>query len=197
MLWFESIDNLNDAQELVRRRRYGVIEIESGEFRRLSFRPWPKLISRIEIETLGRWKHAAAGDRCRLFYNFPFSAPGFLSLAYVESTRQTSWKTLRRSLEVLDWIAQIRRANANVCELSNEKISQRAMERVGWEVHCEHLSGRHFIKRFYGEYPQHAWLPEVIDPYAELLDRLTQEGLSSHPLHANVEIDLVDDRVGC
>ncbi|MBI1247435.1 hypothetical protein GC197_06255 [bacterium] len=164
MLWFETIDNLNAAQNLVRGRRYGIIQVEAGSFRSLSFRPWPKLISRVEIETLGRWKHARGGDHCRLYYNFPITAPGFLTLAYVESTCQTTWKTLRRSVEVLDWIAEVRRANAAVCELSNERISNRVMQRVGWQPHCEHLAGRHFIKRYYGEYPQHDWLPPVEDP---------------------------------
>ncbi|MEW4454234.1 hypothetical protein AB1L30_16290 [Bremerella sp. JC817] len=176
MLWFETIDNLNDAAALVRQRRYGVICVEEGDFRGLSFRPWPKLISRLEIVTLGRRKHAQGGDHCRLYYNLPLSSPGFLTLAYVESTRQTSWKTLRRSAEVLDWVAAHRRVHATVCELSNERISTRLMQRVGWETHCEHLPGRHFIKRYYGQYPQHAWLPAV-------------ERLSGHFRHESLGCD--------
>lgn len=161
MLWMETATDLETAARLIPRRRYGVICLEAGQFRSLSFRPWPKLISRLEIATLGRRAHAQGGDRCRLFYNFPLSSPGFLSLVYIESTGQTRWETVRRSLEVLDWVAEHRQAHASVCELSNQRISDRLMQRLGWETHCQHLRGRHFIKRFYGVYPSADWLPEV------------------------------------
>ncbi|QDU74515.1 hypothetical protein Pan97_15240 [Bremerella volcania] len=197
MLWPETTRNLNDAADLVRRRRYGVIRVESGTFHSLTLRPWPKLISRLEIETLGRWKHCRGGDHVRLYYNFPISSPGFLALAYIESTRQTTWKTLRRSVEVLDWVAEVRGANASVCELSNEKISARLMHRLGWEPHCEHLSGRHFIKRFYGEYPQHAWLPQPDKPLDNFRRAIESLDLATGFADAEPEIDLVDDKVGC
>lgn len=197
MFWIETTNNLNNATDLVRRRRYGVIQVESGTFHSLTLRPWPKLISRLEIETLGRWKHRRGGDHVRLYYNFPISSPGFLTLAYVESTRQTTWKTLRRSLEVLDWVAEVRRANASVCELSNEKISSRLMQRLGWETHCEHLSGRHFIKRFYGEYPRHGWLPVPAEPLGNFRREIPSLDLAATFEDAGHEIDLVDDRVGC
>ncbi|RCS41224.1 hypothetical protein DTL42_21885 [Bremerella cremea] len=201
MLWFETTDNLTAATNLVRQRRYGIIQVTGGKFHRLTFRPWPKLVSRFEIVTLGRWKHAKRGDDCRLFYNFPVTSPGFLTLAYIESTAQTSWKTLRRSVEVLDWIAQVRGANASVCELSNEKITSRLMQRLDWETHCQHLPGRHFIKRYYGEYPQYAWLPQVparshhfrhgLPPLSESLE---QQPSFEQPVAG---IGLVDEKVGC
>jgi len=197
MPWIETTHNLNDAADLVRRRRYGVIRVEEGNFHSLTLRPWPKLISRLEIETLGRWKHRRGGDQCRLYFNFPLSSPGFLTLAYVESTRQTTWKTLRRSLEVLDWVAEVRQANAIVCELSNEKITDKAMRRVGWEPHCEHLAGRHFIKRFYGEYPRHAWLPVPPSPEDKFRRAIESLGQATTFAEAKHEIDLVDDKVGC
>lgn len=197
MLWPQTTTNLNDATDLVRRRRYGVIRVESGTFHSLTLRPWPKLISRLEIETLGRWKHARGGDCCRLFYNFPISSPGFLTLAYIESTRQTTWKTLRRSLEVLDWVAEVRGANASVCELSNEKISTRLMSRLGWETHCEQLAGRHFIKRFYGEFPRYDWLPAPSEPLGNFRRDIRSLDLAATFEDAEHEIDLVDDKVGC
>ncbi|PQO29159.1 hypothetical protein C5Y96_15505 [Blastopirellula marina] len=197
MLWPQTIDNLKDATDLVRRRRYGVIRVESGTFHSLTLRPWPKLISRLEIETLGRWKHSRGGDHVRLYYNFPLSSPGFLTLAYIESTQQTTWKTLRRSLEVLDWVAQVRGANASVCELSNEKISTRLMGRLGWEPHCEQLAGRHFIKRFYGQYPRHAWLPVPTETLGNFRRDVRSLDLAATFADSEHEIDLVDDRVGC
>lgn len=197
MLWPQTTSNLNDATELVRRRRYGVIRVESGTFHSLTLRPWPKLISRLEIETLGRWKHSRGGDHVRLYYNFPLSSPGFLTLAYVESTRQTTWKTLRRSLEVLDWLAQVRQAHASVCELSNEKISTRLMHRLGWEPHCQQLAGRHFIKRFYGQYPQYGWLPVPTEPLGNFRRDIRSLDLAATFVDGEHKIDLVDDRVGC
>ncbi|MFN3153725.1 hypothetical protein [Bremerella sp.] len=197
MFWPETTSNLNDAADLVRRRRYGVIRVESGTFHSLTLRLWPKLISRLEIETLGRWKHRQGGDRVRLYYNFPISSPGFLTLAYIESTRETTWKTLRRSLEVLDWVAQARGANASVCELSNEKISSRLMNRLGWETHCQHLSGRHFIKRFYGQYPRYEWLPVPTEPLGNFRRPNESLELASTFADAEHEIDLADEKVGC
>lgn len=152
---FPTVTDLTRQTDVVRRNRYGVIEIAEGEFQSIRFRPWPKWISRLELATWGRWAHGrSSGDRCWLYYNAPLSAPGFLTLAYIVSPAQTRWSTIRTGLEILDQVAEIRRTNALVCELSNLRISDRLMGRLGWEEHCPHLSGRHFIKRFYGEYPK-------------------------------------------
>lgn len=201
MFWFTTTHRLEDAAPLVRRRRYGIIRVQNGQFESLSFRPWPKIISRLEIATLGRWHHARGGDQCRVFYNFPLSSPRFLSVAYIESSSQTSWKTLRRCGELLDWIAEIRQANAAVCELIHTGASARAMQRQGWEPHCEHMANRHFIKRYYGTYPRHTWLPQVV-PASEnfrrgrpSLDESPDDVSASND--APARIGLVDEKVGC
>ncbi|PHR94873.1 MAG: hypothetical protein COA78_31380, partial [Blastopirellula sp.] len=156
---FQTITDLKQSRASIQGRRYGVIEIEQGQLQAIHFRPWPKMISRVEIATLGRWKHAhAVGDSCKLYYNVPLGTSGYINLAYVSSTKQTTLKTVRRAAEVLDRIAEIRKADAVVCELSNARISERLLQRCGWESHCHSQAGRHFIKRFYGIYPQHAWL---------------------------------------
>ncbi|MGY8768879.1 MAG: hypothetical protein ACKVH8_10690 [Pirellulales bacterium] len=156
---FHTITDIKQSRTSIQERRYGVIEIEHGQLRAVHFRPWPKMISRVEIATLGRWRHArSSGDSCKLYYNVPLSSPGYISLAYVTSTKQTTLKTVRRATEVLDRIAEIRRASALVCELSNARLSERLLQRGGWEPHCQALAGRHFIKRFYGTYPQYTWL---------------------------------------
>jgi hypothetical protein len=54
---------------------------------------------------------------------------------------------------VLDEIARLRDANAIVCNVTNVRISDRLMRRWGWEEHCQQWMGRHFIKRFYGHFP--------------------------------------------
>lgn len=201
MFWFQTTNRLENAAPLVRRRRYGIIRVQDGQFHSLSFRPWPKIISRLEIATLGRWHHARGGNQCRVFYSFPLSSPGFLSVAYIESSSKTNWKTLRRCGELLDWIAEIRQANAAVCELINTNASTRAMQRQGWEPHCEHFANRHFIKRYYGSYPRHDWLPEVV-AHAENFRRghpSLNESLDavSASSDAHARIGLVDEKVGC
>jgi hypothetical protein len=60
---------------------------------------------------------------------------------------------------VLDEIARLKRSDALLCDVSNWRISERLMARFGWEPHCPSRWHRHYIKRFYGEYPPPAgWL---------------------------------------
>ena len=61
---FESIVELEPHQETIRRRAYGVIEVVRGEFRRIAFRPWPKVISLAEIQWLGRAHARTLAGRC-------------------------------------------------------------------------------------------------------------------------------------
>jgi hypothetical protein len=88
-----------------------------------------------------------------LYYNQPWKLPTFLTLKYLVSSCGTTFKTVRRALLVLDEIARIKQTDAIVCEASNLRISDRALNRFGWERHLPNSRHRHFIKRFYGEYP--------------------------------------------
>jgi hypothetical protein len=54
---------------------------------------------------------------------------------------------------VLDEIARIKQTDAIVCDVRNARISDRLLRRWGWESHVPQSRRRHFIKRFYGEYP--------------------------------------------
>ena len=155
---FEKITDLPTEVEVIRRRRYGVIEIVEGRLRSVTFRPWPKLISVAEISWWGAATHRSRiGDRCVLYYNQPLTSPNFLALKYVVSNLGTSYRSFRCALSVLDRIAQIKGSDALVCEASNQRISDRFLKRMGWERHLESSRRRHYIKRFYGVYPdQHA-----------------------------------------
>ena len=64
------------------------------------------------------------------------------------------WGTLYAASLVLDEVARLRRSQAIVCNVTNRRISDRLMQRWGWEEHCQQWSSRHFIKRLYGEYPE-------------------------------------------
>ena len=154
MPFFQTITELDSNHDTIRNRRYGVIETIEGEFVRVRFRPWPKIISMAEIGWLGNSAHTSKnGDRCVLYFNQPLSSPNFLALKYVVTNLGSSYKTFRKALTVLDRIAEIKRTDAIVTEASNLRLSDRFMQRMGWERHLEQSKRRHFIKRFYGIYP--------------------------------------------
>ncbi len=152
---FHTVTDLARDAELLRRRRYGIIEIAGGQFQRVMLRPWPKILVGPEVLWLGRWMHQQrTGDRLLLYYNHPWRFPNFLALAYALSARETSVRTIRVGLEVLDEIAGLKRSDALLCDVGNWRISERFMRRWGWVPHCPtSWWHRHFIKRFYGKYP--------------------------------------------
>lgn len=158
-LW-ETVTDLSEGAEVLRRRHYGVIEVADGRLCRVLLRPVPKLISAPEILLFGGWHHRhCPGDRVRLYYNQPWRFPNFLALKYAVSSRQTTFGTLARALAVLDEIARLKGSDALLCDVGNWRISRRALARWGWVPHCPSFWHRHYIKRFYGAYPPRpAWL---------------------------------------
>jgi len=157
---FESVTDLQAQADVLRRRRYGVIEVEHRQFRRVLLRPWPKIVSAPEVLLLGGWHHRHRdGDRIRLYYNQPHRFSNFLVLKYVVSTRATQMGTLTRALDVLDEIARLKRSDALLCDVGNWRITTRMISRYGWVPHNPSRWHRHYIKRFYGEYPPPArWI---------------------------------------
>ena len=155
MALFETVYDLVEQEDVLRRRPYGVILIEAGQLSEIRLRPWPKIISVAEISLLGnRFHNRHSGDRCWLYYNQPRQHRNFLALKYVVSSQGATYKTFRRSLVVLEKIAKIKRSDAIVCEVNNLRISDRLLTRLGWESHVPSSRRRHFIKRFYGTYPE-------------------------------------------
>jgi hypothetical protein len=162
MAHIESIADIFDRAEVLRRGRYGVIEMADGRFRRIRLRWFPKIISASEIWFLGSTFHdRRAGDRLWLYYNQPRRHPNYLVLKYVISTRHGTLASLVRALDVLDEIARLKRSDSLLCDAANGRISARVMQRYGWTPHCPSRWHRHFIKRFYGAYPARAeWLDD-------------------------------------
>ena len=155
--WFETVTDLEEGAEVLRRRAYGVIEAAEGRFCRVLLRPFPKIVSLPEVLLVGSWHHRHyRRDRCLLYYNQPRRFPNFLVVKYVLSGRGARYATFRRVLDVLDQIARLKRTDALLCELTSWRISRRMMLRWGWEPHCPSRWRRHYIKRFYGEYPPQA-----------------------------------------
>ena len=153
---FERIFDMNESREKIVARRYGVIKVVDETFDSIQFRPWPKMISVAEATWLGGWQHKRQSrNQCLLYYNQPIGHSGFLALKYVVSTAGTSYGTFRGALVLLDEVARLKRSNAIVAEVSNGRISDRFLTRIGWERHLEKSKVRHYIKRFYGEYPDH------------------------------------------
>jgi len=162
--WFETVTQLGRDADVLRRRPYGVIETSAGQFDRVRLRPWPKLPSLGGVLLLGKLRHTwIAADRCRLFYDQVRGQPNYLAVKYIVSGKGASYQTFRRALDVLDEIARIKGTDALLCELATWRITREMMRRWGWEPHPVSRWRRHYIRRFYGEYPPRpAWLEEKL-----------------------------------
>ena len=154
-MWpFQTVTDLRAEAEIVRRRPYGVIEMVDGRLRGIHFRPWPKVVSVAEIWLFGgRFHHRTAGDCCLLYFNQPWGHRNYLTLSYIVSSSETNCRTARGAMLVLDEVARIKQSDAVLCEVRNVRISDRLLRRWGWERHVLDSPSRHYIKRFYGEYP--------------------------------------------
>ncbi len=159
---FETVVDLQRQADVLRHRRYGVIEVAGGQLQEIRLRPLPKVVSAPGILLLGGNYHRRfSGDRLWLYYNQPLRFPRFLVLKYIVSTRQGSLASLCRALETLDEIGRLKRSDALLCDVANWRISRRFMARYGWEPHCPSRWHRHYIKRFYGNYPPQAtWIAD-------------------------------------
>jgi len=87
---FETVTDLNEGAPVLRRRRYGVIEVVDGRFRCIRLRPLPKIITGIGVLLGQAWHRRLAGDRLWVYYNQPVRFSNFLVLKYAVSGRETS-----------------------------------------------------------------------------------------------------------
>jgi hypothetical protein len=150
----ESITNLIEGADRLRRHRYGMIEVADGRFRRVMLRLLPKIVSAPGIHFIGGWRHRhRPGDSIRIFYDQPWRFPNFLAVKYAESTSRTSMATLIRASAVLDEIARLKQSDALLCDVTSGRMTTQLLSRWGWEPHCPSSFHRHYIKRFYGVYP--------------------------------------------
>ncbi|MHB8956181.1 MAG: hypothetical protein ACYC4U_24630 [Pirellulaceae bacterium] len=157
---FETVYDMRVQADVLRRRPYGVIVIEDGRLQAIHVRPWPKVFSSPDLLGANRGFHRrSTGDRCWLYYNQPWQHRSFLALKFLISSRAATFGTVRHALIVLDEIARIKNSNAIVAEVRNLRISNRLLRRWGWASHAPSSRRRHFIKRFYGTYPdpREAW----------------------------------------
>ena len=172
---FESVTDLEQQTATLKNRAYGIIEIRDQEFHSVSLRPFPKVISRAAIVQAEQKKEAndtTSLDRVQLFYNQPMFHKNFLALKYLHSTTNSSLPSIAVALSVLDYIAMVKRTDAIVSEITNDKIKDRHLKHFGWESHVPNSPKRHWIKRLYGKYP----------------DRFLFQGLKAQPQQTTTEV---------
>ena len=145
---YETVTDPQLEADVVRRRRYGVIETCAGRLVRIVYRPYPKTATAFGGRLLGRLSHRLRrGNRCRLYFNEPRSCPGFIALRYLESTRDADYATVCRALTALDDVARLKNADALVCDAANLRITDRSLARRGWVPHAPMVGHRNYIKR--------------------------------------------------
>ena len=145
----QNILDIDRDCERLRRGRYGVIEARGGETCRIRLRCCPKLISYPEVwlqRVTHRWGSQA--DRCLLYYNQPRRFPQFLAVTAMKTGRGTSLATVRSVLQTLDEVAWLKQVDALLCDIGNQRISDRLLAREGWVPHAPSRWHRNFIKRF-------------------------------------------------
>lgn len=146
------VSDMAQASDFLRQRRAGRIVTHSGRLQAVYGRWWGYSGNLFQVQwdmRVGSLDH----DRCELYYHIPRSASGFITLSYVHTGPRTSLATLYAATLVLDEIARLKQSSGIVCHVTNRRISDRLLKRWGWQAHCLHWKGRHFIKRFYGNYP--------------------------------------------
>lgn len=146
------VSHLETQVQLIVNRRSGLIVTSEGALQAVYGRWWPYQGTHLHALYDQYWRQTG-GDYCQLYYHVPWNAPQFLTLDYIRSPRTTCVPTIQAALFVLDEIARLKGSLAIVCNVINDRLTDRVLQRWGWEKHCAHWSGRHFIKRFYGHFP--------------------------------------------
>src|SRR6056297_1561431 len=146
------VSDVQRNSHLIRRWRCGRIRFSQGRFCHVQRKYFAGSVSVAQV-----WWQAHYGrrkdDEGWLDYHQPLGMPGFLTLDYLSCGRQAGYATLSGLCHALDQIAKIRRAVAIVAHVTNGRISDRFLTRMGWQPHCESMRGRHWIRRFYDGYP--------------------------------------------
>jgi len=161
MLVRRKFQSLADAQKWLGTLRAGRILMRHGRLECIE-QHW--ISSPVSIAQVWWESHYGRldGDVCRLDFHIPRGLPSFITLDYIRSGHGSSYRTFVGACHVLDEIARIRRADAIVAHVTNGQLSDRLLTRLGWQRHMPQWRGRHFIRRFYGQYP-----PSVVHRYTE------------------------------
>jgi hypothetical protein len=139
----------------------GKITMASGKLIDIRCGLLPKRVSvaRVWLETHFR---SLPEDHCTITYHSPLGSR-YLALDLVLAGPRTRLCTIRGACETLDEIARLRGAVAIFAHVSTSRISDRLLQRLGWQQHCLESPGRHWVKRFYDGYPDHD-IQRYVDP---------------------------------
>lgn len=160
---FDSVYDVVLDAEKIHNRPYGVIDVVDEQLVAIHLRPWPKLISGIEAKWADGWgKKRSRKNQGQVFFSQPMAHRKYLTVSYIVSTLHTSMTTMLLSMAILDYVAYLKQSDAILAEVSNSRISDRLMQRLGFEQHLLESRKRHWIKRFYGEYPENRLLQEKL-----------------------------------
>ena len=109
-------------------------------------RLWPRIASSFDVF----WdEKISAGEcnSCGVFFSFPKSAPGFMTVNYLRTGPNTEYRILARAKKIVDQIAISRNCQAIVCQVISRRISERLLQRWGYVPHAKSLGNGHFIRR--------------------------------------------------
>lgn len=138
---------IHQWQVTIRGARAGRIVAESGRVVEVRRRWMPYRASLPEVFFERTFRPQPPG-RCVLDYHLPRRCPGYITLDYVRSGRDTSFASFRAAIFALDRVADLHAAEAIVCHVTTPSLSDRLLRRWGWQQHCLQWKGRHWIKRF-------------------------------------------------
>ncbi len=148
----ETSDPERDAAA-IRRWRCGRIVMRNGRLESVRRRFTTGSVSVAEVWFKSKFMRPT-GDVCMLDYHQPLGMRAFLTLDFVHSGTGTSARTFLGACRVLNDVARLRGALAIVAHVTNRSISDRLLQRNGWQRHLTEWSGRHWIRRFYDGYPE-------------------------------------------
>ena len=146
-LFLPSVPSVDGHETIVASWRYGEVTIVGSHVRSIQARWWPRWGTVFGMWT-DRISRSLPVDECRFYYAFPKSSPGFMSLLYTHAGPRTSYATFYRGIETLDRIATLNKAHAIVCQTTNDRLTERMMNRWGYHRHAENLGDGHYIRRF-------------------------------------------------
>ena len=160
---FTKVKSVRQAADLLASKPYGMIQASAGETNFIQIRPFPKMVSVAEAMWIGGWVHRKVQrDRVQVFYNQPSRHKKFFVAKYAVSELGTTLATMRASFRTFMEIARLKRADAVLCEVISRRVTDRFMSYWGFEPHNRQARGRHYIRRFYGEYPDYTdWIADL------------------------------------
>jgi len=167
---FNKVTSIREGHQILTDKPYGMIEASGGDFSFVQIRRFPKLVSVAEAMWVGGFSHnRIRRDRVQVFYNQPRGHRNFIVAKYAVSDLGTTLATMRASFRAFMEIARLKRADAALCQVISKRVTDRIMKYWGFVPHNPNARGRHYIRRFYGEYPDYTdWIGQMRGESSEM-----------------------------